>query len=127
MSTLAARRDDGEVGVLVWNGSLDQSRIPADPLLARDVTRAGRRAGRPAAASVTHWRVDEEHSNVFAAWRDLGGADRDWPRHDEWAALHEGDRLAELEPARTVEVGADGVLELAFRLPQPGISYLALR
>ena len=38
VKTLAARRPDGEVGVLVWNSSLDQSRIPADPLLSRTVT-----------------------------------------------------------------------------------------
>ncbi len=126
VSALAARRADGELGVLVWSSSLDQSRIPADPLLARDVTVrvAGLAAG---SLSLTHWRVDEEHSNVFAAWRALGGADRDWPREDEWTALREGDRLAEAEAARSVDVGADGVLELTFRLPQPGISYLALR
>ena len=83
---------DGELGVLVWNSSLDQSRIPADPLLARDVTLrvAGLAAG---SLSLTHWRVDEEHSNVFAAWRALGGADRDWPREDEW------DRAARGRPA----------------------------
>jgi xylan 1,4-beta-xylosidase len=126
VSALAARRGDGELGVLVWNSSLDQSRIPADPLLARDVTVRvdGLAAG---SVSVTHWRVDEEHSNVFAAWRDLGGAERDWPRDDEWDLLRESDRLDEAEPARTVEVGPDGRLELTFRLPQPGISYLALR
>ena len=72
VSALAARGDGGDVGVLVWNSSLDQSRIPVDELLARDVTVTV--DGLPTAATtVRHWRVDEEHSNVFAAWRDLGG------------------------------------------------------
>jgi xylan 1,4-beta-xylosidase len=125
VSTVAARADDGEVGVLVWNSSLDQSRIPFDELLARDVTVTVR--GLPAGTvEVRHWRVDEEHSNVVAAWRDLGGAERAWPEAAEWDRLREADRLAELEPPRTVEVGADGELELSLRLPHPGISYLAI-
>ncbi|MGH8938822.1 MAG: GH39 family glycosyl hydrolase, partial [Actinomycetes bacterium] len=125
VTALAARADDGEVGVLVWNSSLDQSRNPFDELLARDVTVRvdGLAAG---SVSVTHWRVDEKHSNVFAAWRDLGGATRDWPTSAEWDRLRESDGLLELEPTRTVDVG-EGTLELSFRLPQPGISFLALK
>ncbi|MGH8895280.1 MAG: GH39 family glycosyl hydrolase, partial [Actinomycetes bacterium] len=125
VKTLAARGDDGEVGVLVWNSSLDQSRIPFDGVLARDVT--VRVVGLPAGpVTVTHWRVDEEHSNVFSAWRDLGGAERDWPEGDEWDRLRERDRLVELEPTSTVDVGSDGVLELSFTLPHPGVSFLAV-
>ena len=76
---------------------------------------------------MTHHRVDERHSNVFAAWRDLGGADRDWPEGDEWEQLAAADQLAEAEPARTLEVGRDGSVQLAFELPQPGISFLTVR
>jgi hypothetical protein len=76
---------------------------------------------------VRHWRVDEEHSNVFATWRDLGGTERDWPDgEDEWALLRASDELVELEPTRIVDIGDDGLLKLTFRLPQPGISYLAV-
>jgi xylan 1,4-beta-xylosidase len=126
VKTLAARADDGEVGVLVWNSSLDQSRIPADELLARDVTLTV--TGLPAGhMTVRHWRVDEEHSNVFATWRDLGGTERDWPDgEDVWARLRASDELVELEPTRIVDIADDGLLKLTFRLPQPGISYLAV-
>lgn len=125
VSVLAARRADGEVGVLVWNSSLDQSRMPMDPALARDVsvTVGGLAPGR---YTVRRYRVDEEHSNVFAAWRELGGADRDWPEQHEWELLRERDGLAEAEPGRTVEVGADDTVVTSFPLPQPGISYLSL-
>lgn len=125
VKTVAARADDGEIGMLVWNSSLNQSRM-ADELLARDltVTVTGLPVGR---VTVCHYRVDEEHSNVFAAWRDLGGAERDWPDgEDEWAQLRAGDELVELEPPRFVAIGDDGQLRLTFRLPQPGISYLAV-
>jgi xylan 1,4-beta-xylosidase len=124
VSTLAARDGDG-VGVLVWNSSLDQSRIPADELLARDVTLTvdGLADG---SYRVSHWRVDEEHSNVFAAWRDHGGADRDWPEGDEWDRLRTADELVELEPERTLDA-VEGAVTVSFLLPQPGISFVELR
>ncbi len=74
-----------------------------------------------------HYRVDEEHSNVFAGWRNLGGDERDWPdSEDEWGQLRAGDELVEFEPARVETIGDDGQLTLTFRLPQPGISYLSV-
>jgi xylan 1,4-beta-xylosidase len=126
VKTLAARGSGGHIGVLVWNSSLDQSRIPADPLLSRSVT--VRLEGLPAGTvEVSHHRVDEDHSNVFAAWREMGGAERDWPEGEEWDRLAAADELAELEPAGVLDVGADGTVELAFELPQPGLSYLTVR
>lgn len=124
VSALAARDDDG-VGILVWNSSLDQSRMPYDELLAREVTLTvdGLAEG---GYTVRHWRVDEEHSNVFATWRALGGADRDWPEGDEWVRLAAADGLAEMEPPRTLDV-ADGAVTVSFTLPQPGISFLEVR
>ncbi len=124
VSTLAARDGEG-VGVLVWNSSLDQSRIPADELLARDVTLTvdGLADG---SYRVSHWRVDEAHSNVFAAWRDLGGADRDWPEGAEWDQLRVADELVELEPERTLDA-VEGAVTVSFALPQPGISFVELR
>jgi xylan 1,4-beta-xylosidase len=125
VSAVAARADEGEVGVLVWNSTLDQSKLAGDDLLARDVTLTV--AGlAPGQHTVRHFRVDETHSNVFAAWRAMGGADRDWPTEQEWKALSAADELTELEPARGVGVGPDGRLELTFALPQPGISYVAV-
>jgi xylan 1,4-beta-xylosidase len=126
VSAIAARGDEGATGVLVWNSSLDQSRMPFDPLLDREVTvsLSGLTSGR---ATVRHWRVDEEHSNVFAAWRRLGGAHQDWPRSEsEWARLRAADRLDELDGERVVEVSSGGRLELSFVLPHPGISYLSV-
>jgi xylan 1,4-beta-xylosidase len=121
-----AARDGDDVDVVVWCSSLDQSRIPFDDLLGRDVSL--RVTGlAPGTWAVEHHRVDEAHSNVFATWRELGGADRDWPDDEQWDRLRAADLLAELEPARTVEVGDDGELALDFAIPLPGISGVALR
>jgi xylan 1,4-beta-xylosidase len=126
VSAIAARRDDGVSGVLVWNSSLDQSRMPFDPVLERDVTLSlsGLSAGD---ATVRHWRVDEEHSNVFAAWGRMGGNEHDWPRSEsDWERLRSADRLEEFAPDCVVEVGNNGCLELSFVLPHPGISFVSV-
>ena len=125
VSVLAARSADGAVGVLVWNSSLDQSRLPGDPLLDRDVTVTVTGLA-PGPCTVRHCRVDETHSNVFAEWARLGGSDRDWPSETQWEHLRAGDRLAELEPTGPGEVGEDGRWSTTVALPQPGISYLQL-
>jgi xylan 1,4-beta-xylosidase len=74
---------------------------------------------------VRHWRVDETHSNVFAHWHAMGGAAVDWPTPEQWEALALADTLDELGEAVIVEVSG-GPVQVAFNLPQPGISYLEL-
>jgi xylan 1,4-beta-xylosidase len=71
-----------------------------------------------------HWRVDETHSNVFAHWHAMG-VTADWPTPSQWAELASANTLDELGEAVTVEVSS-GPVEVAFDLPQPGISYLEL-
>jgi xylan 1,4-beta-xylosidase len=125
VSALAARGADGEVGILVWNSSLDQSRVLGDPLLARKVTLTV--AGLPPGqATVRHWRVDEEHSNVFAAWRDIADGNRDWPEGDEWGRLRLSDECVEMERPIAVEIANDGEWSTSFLLQQPAISYVQL-
>jgi xylan 1,4-beta-xylosidase len=123
VDALAARHSDGRVGVLVWNGTLDQGKVFGDPLLSRDVSL---RVSVPAGASYTvrHYRIDAGHSNIVPIWEDLrsGAA---WPSASQWSVLREANRLEELVPPSRV-VAADGVVELAFSLPMPGVSYVEL-
>ena len=124
VNCLATRDDSGCTGMLVWNSTLDQRGIAGNPLLARRVELSveGLPPGRYA---VRHWRVDETHSNVFAHWHEIGGAGADWPTPSQWAELAGANTLDELGEAVTVEVSS-GPVEVAFDLPQPGISYLEL-
>ena len=77
VEALAARHDDGRLGILVWNGTLDQSKMDGDSRLDRQVqVRVPAAAG--ASYTVRHYRIDAEHSNIVAAWeRVRDGAD--WP------------------------------------------------
>jgi xylan 1,4-beta-xylosidase len=124
VEALAARHDDGRIGVLAWNVTLDQSKIAGAPLLDRTIRL--RVAGPPGTAyTIRHYRIDEGHSNVVPAWEQM----RDgalWPDDRQWQALREVNTLAELEAPRQDVAGTDGMLELAFDLPMPSVSYLEL-
>jgi xylan 1,4-beta-xylosidase len=92
----AARDDDGQVTVAVWNGTLDQSKVAGDPLLDRLVT--VRLDGfAEASYELRHLRVDTTHSNIAAMWEATRG-NADWPDDAAWQALHEANRLEELYP-----------------------------
>jgi len=115
----AARRADGCVGVLVWNGTLDQSKAAGDAALTRTI--GVRLHGlAPAKYRIRQWRVDEEHSNLARRWREMGGAD--WPDEQQWKSLRAADTLTELPSAR--RPASDSALTVDVDLPMPGISYL---
>ncbi len=124
VEALAARHDDGRTGIAVWNVTLDQSKIAGDPLLDR-VIRVRVAAPPGVSFAVRHYRIDEGHSNIVPVWERMrGGAP--WPDDGQWAVLRERNTLDELGPPWAAAAGADGVLELAFELPMPGVSYLEL-
>jgi xylan 1,4-beta-xylosidase len=112
----------GVIQVLVWNGSLDQTKLDGDPLLGRKIALeiAGASALR---YRREHLRVDLEHSNLSRRWIALGSPD--WPGPAGWERLRAGDQLEPLEPAETLEPSR-GDLSLGFDLPMPGVSLIRL-
>jgi xylan 1,4-beta-xylosidase len=110
----AARGADGRVDVLVWNGTLDQTKVAGQRLLDRElrVRVDGLPAGRH---RVTLARVDDAHSNVAARW----AAEKPWPTAEQLAGLRAADVLHE-ESLGDVASGD----ELELRLPMPGIARL---
>ncbi|MFC7275018.1 xylan 1,4-beta-xylosidase [Paractinoplanes rhizophilus] len=108
----ASGYDDGGIGLLLWNSTLDHSRSAGEAALARLVRFAPQLAG-PHTLRV--WRVDADHGNL--RW------DGTWPSDAEWAALKARDVLREAQPARRVTPGE----ELVFALPNPGIVFLEMR
>ena len=120
----AARGAGGQVGMLVWNSTLDHARADGDSTLDRRIVlRVGGLADRP--YRLRHWRIDAAHSNVVARWQGIGqGAD--WPDERQWAELAGVDLVDEYSPPRTIEP-TDGAIRLDFDLPMPAVSYLELR
>jgi xylan 1,4-beta-xylosidase len=110
------------VDVLVWNGTLDQSKIDGAPELDRTVT-VDVSGLDPGTYTVLSSRIDEHHGNIGRVWRALGGGD--WPTDEQWLMLHTSDTLP-IEYLAEVAVDAEGVASVAVELPMPGIRSLRL-
>jgi xylan 1,4-beta-xylosidase len=123
VQAIGSRDADGRLAIVAWNGTVDVTKAAGDTPLDRDAT--VRISGLDAARyRVRHRRLDATHSNLVARWADAGrGAD--WPTEMQWAELHAGDRLEDLEPVREAEAVSGGT-ELRFSLPMPSVSLLEL-
>ena len=118
-----ASRTDGRVAIVLWNGTLDQGRTEGDAQLDRDIALCVSSL-EPGTYLLRHRRLDLEHSNIHGFWQTFG--DDDWPDDFGWERLRERDHLEDLVSPESVEVGADGEADLAFKLPMPGISLVEL-
>jgi len=97
----ATADDDENVQILLWNATLDQSKVGGDDLLGRRI--ALEVEGGPYRATIA--RIERQHLSVADAYR--GG---DWPTDEEWQRLRADDTLVE-QPLE----------EPAFDLPMPGV------
>jgi xylan 1,4-beta-xylosidase len=74
-------------------------------------------------ARVTHYRIDETHSNAFAAWKRMGSPIA--PNEKQYAELEAAGKLARIdEPATAHIVGGQVLLPLA--LPRQAVSLIIL-
>jgi xylan 1,4-beta-xylosidase len=114
-----ASRDGRKLSVMVWHYHDDDVAGPdADVTLTLP--------GLPVAtgaAKLTHYRIDETHSNAYTVWQALGSPQQ--PTKELYAQLEEAGQLAELDKASTVNI-QDGEAKIRFRLPRQGVSLLVL-
>jgi len=74
-------------------------------------------------ARLQHYRIDESHSNSFAAWKRMGSPIA--PDEKQYAALEAAGKLAPMEAPATVRIdGGQATLPLA--LPRQGVSLVVL-
>ncbi|MGI8456545.1 MAG: GH39 family glycosyl hydrolase [Propionibacteriaceae bacterium] len=119
VDVLAARADDGTVAVLVWRHVDDQYQTSDHDTVVRITV-----DNLPhASLSLSHLRIDGEHSNAYTWWRGLGGPQDPTADELEQIVAHQG--LEQQEPARQVQV-IDGRLSLEITLPLPAASLLLL-
>jgi xylan 1,4-beta-xylosidase len=112
-------REAGTLAVLVWHYHDDDLPGPvADVALSL--------AGLPLAdgkATVQHYRIDEEHSNAFSAWKRMGSPPQ--PTADQYEILEKASQLTMLGTAVTIPVkNREGIVR--FALPRQGVSLLLL-
>ena len=69
------------------------------------------------------FRIDEEHSNAFTAWKRAGSPQQPTPK--QYAQLEKAGRLVSLDEAPAIRVD-NGAAVLKFRLPRQAVSLLQL-
>ena len=113
-----ASRDGRNLSILVWNYHDDDVQAPDADVELRI---SGAAEGRP---SVTHFRIDQQHSNAYAAWLRLGSPQP--PSKQQYASLEQAGQLQMLgKPARIPVAG--GAMTLTLTLPRQGVSLLEIK
>jgi xylan 1,4-beta-xylosidase len=74
-------------------------------------------------AKLQHFRIDENHSNAFTAWKRIGSPQQLTP--EQYVQLENAGRLAALGATETVQV-QNGRATLRFKLPRQAVSLLEL-
>jgi xylan 1,4-beta-xylosidase len=110
-----ASRSDRAIAILMWHYHDDDVPGPAAGIdLSIERVPSG-------SVTVTHERVDADHSNSYEAWKRMGSPDA--PSPAQVSALERAGHLASLEPPRRHRV-TNAQLSLPFTLPRQGVSLI---
>jgi len=114
-----AARSNHAVTVLLWNYRDDEAQAAEAPVQLNV-------AGLPASSNrilLTHYRIDQNHSNSYTVWNAMGSPQS--PNPQQYESLKAAGQLQLLESPHWVE-SKDGTVRLDFRLPGEGVSLLEL-
>jgi xylan 1,4-beta-xylosidase len=112
-----AAAGDTSASVMVWNYEDDDTAGPASTV------RITLRHIPAAHILVKHYRIDREHSNAYALWRQMGSPQQ--PTAEQYHKLEKGGGLHLMKaPARLATSG--GTATLTFGLPREGVSLLKI-
>jgi xylan 1,4-beta-xylosidase len=114
-----ATRSDREAAALIWNYHDDE--LAAAPAAVHlTFTGLPRTAGH---VRMEHYRIDDEHSNAYTAWKQMGSPAK--PTPEQYTKLERAGQLQLLDsPAWLVPSG--GVLEMRFQIPHHAVSLVRL-
>jgi xylan 1,4-beta-xylosidase len=112
-----ASREDNVASVMVWN-------YHDDDVAAPDANMSVSIAGVPGSrALLRHYRIDEEHSNAYARWLEMGAPQQ--VTKEQYAELEKAGKLEMLDAPKYVQV-TDGTATIDLTLPRQGVSLLQL-
>jgi beta-xylosidase len=112
-----AARATRDVSVLIWNYHDDDLPAPAAEVV---LTIEGLRQGN---ATLTHYRVDADHGNSYAAWLKIGSPQR--PTREQYQQLEREGKLASVHPPKQIRVSGASLTE-TFTLPRQGVSLVVI-
>ncbi len=122
VEVLAAEDQDAAISVLIWNSTLDQSKVDGSDVLARNLTIDIEVPGSQ--YQLSQLRVDAEHSSIIDVWNGMSDGAA-WPTDEQWAELRVRNVLEPAMPTRRV-AASDGVVRVQLELPMPGIASIVL-
>jgi xylan 1,4-beta-xylosidase len=112
-----ATRGKRNIAVMVWNYH-DDDIIDGGSPVALTI------AGIPAtSATLRHYRIDQEHSNSYAAWQRMGSPAN--PSEAQVRELQQASELALLAPPSTVKVSGNSTT-IRMQLPRQAVSLVVL-
>jgi xylan 1,4-beta-xylosidase len=114
-----AVRSDHTISVLVWNYHDEDVRVPASEIKLSI-------AGIPQGSKrilMRHYRIDQDHSNAYAAWKQMGSPQN--PTPEQYAKLESAGQLQPFDSPSWINNDA-GKVNLNFPLPRQGISLVEL-
>ncbi|KAJ7800114.1 xylan 1,4-beta-xylosidase [Mycena olivaceomarginata] len=120
VGVLASMSAEGDkLALIIWNYHDDALPKPDAEISLRisDVF-----PGR-AAAGLTHYRIDETHSNAFSAWLNLGSPQD--PTQEQIVGLKTDGMLQMLHSPSTLKL-KDGIADIEFDLPIHAVSLLVI-
>jgi xylan 1,4-beta-xylosidase len=115
-----ASRDGNKLCVMIWHYHDDD--VKGDTA-AVEVAVAGLPGG-VSEAKLTHYRVDENNSNPYDAWRRMGSPIA--PNQRQYTQLQEASNLGKLADAPATMRVEQGKATLKFTLPRQGVSLVVL-
>lgn len=114
-----ALRSDGQVSVMVWNYRDDDVSGLAVPVTL-SVTGIAKQAMR---VLLSHYRIDQTHSNAYAVWKRMGSPQT--PDPEQFRTLEEAGQLQLLDSPKWIDIHA-GRAAVKFSLPLQGVSLVQL-
>ena len=113
-----ASRDGKKVWILAWHYHDDDVAGP-DAFVQTQLAGLGISNGK---ATMRHYRIDQEHSNAFTAWKKMGSPQQ--PTPEQYAQLEKAGQLALFkETSLQIE---NSSTTIAFTLPRQAVSLIQL-
>lgn len=114
-----ASRDGQKLCVMVWH-------YHDDELPGPDASVSLQLSGLPPSASeanLTHYRIDEHHSNAFSLWKNMGSPQA--PSDQQYAELQRKGQLEAIAVSEPITFNT-GVATVAFQLPRAAVSLIVV-
>ncbi|MEP6674424.1 MAG: beta-xylosidase [Ferruginibacter sp.] len=113
-----ATTDNHTASIMVWNYH-DKNELAVPPATV-SLSVKGLAASR---ILLTHYRIDQEHSNSFTAWKKMGSPQH--PTEEQIIALQKAGQLQMLGSPHWLTV-KDGLAAIEFDLPRQGVSLIKI-